>query len=64
MGEAVDDEVLHAIAVVAEPDDVGPALARRLGGIAQRIPLYAPTGADLDRWDQARRSLQDTTGDQ
>jgi probable F420-dependent oxidoreductase len=64
MGEAVDDEVLHAIAVVAEPDDVGPALARRFGGIAQRIPLYAPTGADLDRWDQARRYLQDTTGDQ
>ena len=63
MGEAVDDEVLHAIAVVAEPDDVGPALARRFGGIAQRIPLYAPTGADLDRWDQARGYLQDTTGD-
>ena len=63
MGEAVDDEVLHAIAVVAEPDDVGPALARRFGGIAQRIPLYAPTGADLDRWDQARRYLQAATGD-
>jgi len=64
MGEAVDDEVLHEIAVVAEPDDVGPALARRFGGIAQRIPLYAPTGADLDRWDRARQYLQDTTGDQ
>jgi hypothetical protein len=43
---------------------VGPALARRFGGIARRIPLYAPAGADLDRWDQARRYLQDTTGDQ
>ena len=63
MGDAVDDEVLHAIAVVAEPDDVGPALARRFGGVAHRIPLYAPTGADLDRWDRARRYLQDTTGD-
>ena len=63
MGEAVDDEVLHAIAVVAEPDDVGPALARRFGGIAQRVPLYAPTGADLDRWDRARQYLQDATGD-
>ena len=63
MGEAVDDEVLHAIAVVAEPDDVGPALARRFGGVAQRIPLYAPNGADLDRWDRARQYLQDATGD-
>ncbi len=64
MGELIDDEVLHAIAVVAEPDDVGPALARRFGGVAQRIPFYAPIGADLDRWEPARRYLQETTGDQ
>jgi hypothetical protein len=65
MGELIDDEVLHAIAVVAEPDEVGPALARRFAGVAQRIPFYAPTGADLDRWEPARRYLQDlTTGDQ
>ncbi|MCD2192774.1 TIGR03617 family F420-dependent LLM class oxidoreductase [Actinomycetospora endophytica] len=63
MGDLVDDEVLHAIAVVAEPDDVGPALARRFGGIAARIPFYAPTGADLDRWEPARRYLQDMTGE-
>lgn len=64
MGELIDDEVLHAIAVVAEPDEVGPALARRFDGIAARIPFYAPTGADLDRWEPARRYLHDTTGDQ
>jgi len=61
MGELVDDEVLHAIAVVAEPDGVGPALARRFDGVAQRIPFYAPTGADLDRWEPARRHLQGGT---
>lgn len=64
MGELVDDEVLHTIAVVAEPDDIGPALARRFAGVAARIPFYAPSGADLDRWETARRYLQDTTGDQ
>jgi probable F420-dependent oxidoreductase len=65
MGDLIDDEVLHAIAVVAEPDEVGPALARRFAGVAQRIPFYAPTGADLDRWEPARRYLQDlTTGEQ
>jgi probable F420-dependent oxidoreductase len=64
MGELIDDEVLHAIAVVAEPDQVGPALARRFGGVAARIPFYAPSGAELDRWEPARRYLQDTTGDQ
>ena len=63
MGDLVDDEVLHAIAVVAEPDQVGPALAQRFDGVARRIPIYAPTGADLDRWEPARQYLQATTGD-
>jgi probable F420-dependent oxidoreductase len=63
MGELIDDDVLHAIAVVAEPDEVGPALARRFAGVAARIPFYAPTGAHLDRWEPARRYLQET-GDQ
>lgn len=58
MGEAVDDEVLHTIAIVAEPDEVGPALERRFGGVAQRIPLYAPTGSQTDRWGPALRHLQ------
>lgn len=58
MGEAVDDEVLHTIAIVAEPDEVGPALERRFGGVAQRIPLYAPTGSQTDRWGPALQHLQ------
>jgi probable F420-dependent oxidoreductase len=58
MGEAVDDEVLHTIAIVAEPDEVGPALERRFGGVAQRIPLYAPRGSQTDRWGPALAHLQ------
>jgi probable F420-dependent oxidoreductase len=57
MGEAIDDEVLHAIAVVAEPDEVGPALERRFAGVAQRIPLYAPSGSETDRWGPALAHL-------
>jgi probable F420-dependent oxidoreductase len=57
MGEAIDDEVLHAIAIVAEPDEVGPALERRFAGVAQRIPLYAPSGSETDRWGPALRHL-------
>ncbi|PVZ09972.1 TIGR03617 family F420-dependent LLM class oxidoreductase [Actinomycetospora cinnamomea] len=53
MGDALDDEVLHTIAIVAEPDQVGPALERRFGSVAQRIPLYAPTGSQTDRWGPA-----------
>jgi probable F420-dependent oxidoreductase len=58
MGEAVDDEVLHTIAIVAEPDQVGPALEARFGGVAQRIPLYAPSGSQTDRWGPALAYLQ------
>ena len=58
MGEAVDDDVLRTIAVVAEPDQVGPALEARFGGIAQRIPLYAPTGSQTDRWGPALQYLR------
>ena len=58
MGDAVSDEVLHTVAVVAEPHEVGPALARRFDGVAQRVPFYAPTGAELDRWEPAQRYLQ------
>jgi len=58
MGYAVDDEVLHTIAIVAEPAEVGPALERRFGGVAQRIPLYAPRGSQTDRWGPALAHLQ------
>lgn len=58
MGEAIDDDVLHTIAVVAEPDEVGPALAARFDGIAGRIPLYAPIGSQLDRWGPALKYLR------
>jgi probable F420-dependent oxidoreductase len=58
MGDALDDEVLRTIAIVAEPDQVGPALERRFGGVAQRIPLYAPSGSQTDRWGPALAHLQ------
>ncbi len=40
MGELVDDAVLAAFAVVAEPDALGPALVERWGGLADRFSFY------------------------
>lgn len=65
MGELIDDEVLHTIAVVAEPDDVGPALERRfagLEGVTLRFPFYAPQGpgftdGSAERWAPALAHL-------
>jgi alkanesulfonate monooxygenase SsuD/methylene tetrahydromethanopterin reductase-like flavin-dependent oxidoreductase (luciferase family) len=51
-------DVRRTIAIVAEPDEVGPALERRFGGVAQRIPLYAPSGSQTDRWGPALAHLQ------
>ncbi|HZQ58173.1 MAG TPA: LLM class F420-dependent oxidoreductase [Acidimicrobiales bacterium] len=42
MGDAIDDDVLHAFAVVGTPDAVGRGLRARWGGVAPRITLYAP----------------------
>ncbi len=42
MGELVDDEVLHAFAVVAEPDRLGAAVLERWGDAVDRFTFYAP----------------------
>lgn len=65
MAEEIDDEVLHTIAVVAEPDEVGPALERRfadLDGTTLRFPFYSPNGpgfadGSAERWVPALHYL-------
>jgi probable F420-dependent oxidoreductase len=42
MGELIDDEVLHAFAVVAEPAQLGAAVLERFGDIVDRFTFYAP----------------------
>ncbi|HVF74619.1 MAG TPA: LLM class F420-dependent oxidoreductase [Acidimicrobiales bacterium] len=46
MGEAVTDDVLHAFAVVAEPDDVADGLHKRFGDIVHRLSFYTPYAVD------------------
>ena len=46
MGEAISDDVLHAFAVVAEPDQVAPELLRRYGDLMTRMILYTPYQID------------------
>jgi probable F420-dependent oxidoreductase len=50
MGDLIDDEVLDAFAVVAEPHDVAEALLARWGGLVDRISFYAPYETDRDTW--------------
>lgn len=60
MGELIDDEVLTAFAVVAEPDRVGDAVAARYGDIVDRFNFYAPYDHDPDLWKPAIEQLSRT----
>ncbi|RNL62136.1 TIGR03617 family F420-dependent LLM class oxidoreductase [Nocardioides marmoriginsengisoli] len=46
LASLVDDEVLHAFAVVGELDEVGPAFRERFAGIADRVTTSMPYAAD------------------
>ena len=56
MGELIDDEILHAFAVVGEPEQIAGAIHDRYGDVISRISFYAPYRSDPERW---RRVLAD-----
>jgi probable F420-dependent oxidoreductase len=58
MGELIDDEILDAFAVVAEPEQVAPELLKRYGDCVTRITFYGPYQSDPDRWGAVMRALQ------
>jgi probable F420-dependent oxidoreductase len=49
MGERITDEMLEEFAVVAQPQDVARALARRFGGSVDRILCTFPFASDVER---------------
>ncbi len=51
MGETLDDEVLDAFAVVAEPDKVAANLMDRFGTSVDRLSFYAPYKVDETLWE-------------
>ena len=50
MGGVIDDEMLDAFAIVAEPHDVPARIAERFGGSLDRLQFYAGV-SDADRWE-------------
>ena len=46
MGAAIDDEILHTFAVVAEPGALADELLRRYGDLFTRMSLYTPYAID------------------
>jgi len=58
MGEVVHDDLLHAVAVVAPPDEVADEIRRRYGSILDRVALNAPYATDPDLWHQIAADLR------
>lgn len=52
MGEAIPDELLHAVAVVGEPAEAGRALRERWGTSLDRITPYSAVPLDQDVLDE------------
>jgi probable F420-dependent oxidoreductase len=50
MSDLIDDDVLDAFAVVAEPGDVARGLQERWGDLVTRLSFYAPYETDPGTW--------------
>jgi probable F420-dependent oxidoreductase len=58
MRDLVDEQVLEAFAVVADPDDVGRRVRERFEGLVDRFSVYASYPATLDLWDPLVATLR------
>lgn len=50
MGELIDDEVLDLFSVSGKPEEIGPAVLARFGGVLDRVALYAPYRHEPEPW--------------
>jgi probable F420-dependent oxidoreductase len=62
MGGLIDDDVLNAFAVVAEPSAVAAEIRRRFGGLADRVSFYAPYDIAAEAWEPILRDLKAAPG--
>ncbi|GAA2409626.1 LLM class F420-dependent oxidoreductase [Actinomadura vinacea] len=59
MGDAIDDEVLDAFAVVGPPERIAPALAERFGDLVTRFQFYAPYEHEIGLWTPVIAELKE-----
>jgi len=58
MGRLVDDDVLNAFAVVAEPERVAAEISRRYGSLVDRVSFYTAYEIDAEVWEPVVQELQ------
>lgn len=54
----IDDEFLHAFAIVGRPEDIPGLVHQRYGGIANRLSIYAPYAAPDAMWKKIIQQLK------
>lgn len=59
MGDLIDDDILEAFAVIAEPSQIAAGVAARYGDIVDRLSFYAPYKTDPSTWLPVIESLKD-----
>jgi probable F420-dependent oxidoreductase len=59
MGELVDDDVLHAFAVVCPLDQVAAQVRSRYEGLVDRFSFYAPYKVPEDQWKDVLAGFRD-----
>ena len=57
MGSLIDDNVLNAFAVVAEPDRLAAEIRRRFDGVVERVSFYTAYQIDGSVWEPVTREL-------
>jgi len=62
MGGLIDDDVLRAFAVVAEPAGVAAEIQSRFGGLIDRVSFYSPYETGADTWDLILQGLKTRAG--
>jgi hypothetical protein len=50
VGDAIDDEVLDAFAVVGPPDYIATTITQRVDDVMDRLQFYAPYPHDTNMW--------------
>jgi probable F420-dependent oxidoreductase len=60
MGELIDDELLHAVAIVGKPDEIAAGLRRTYGDVLTRVSLYTPYEVDPGLVTELATAVRDT----
>jgi probable F420-dependent oxidoreductase len=58
MTDLIDDDVLHAFAVVGGLDSIAAVIRQRFAGVVDRFNIYAPSGISTERWAEVLSDIR------